>query len=471
MSHPDPLKAAEKRSPEAEKLFAQAVNLHRVGRIDQAVTAYAQLLARFGDDAAAWGNLGVALKSRDRTEAALACYRRSLAMEPGNAGCWSNLGNALRWLGRLEEAEAAHRRALETDPGYAQAQYNLALVLYDQGRLNEALDLFERAIAARPQMKEIHWDRALAWLMAGDLKRGFEGYEHRFDLPDLEERHFRQPRWDGASFAGKTLLLYSEQGYGDTIQFARFVPLVKARGGRVVLECQAELTRLMQSCGADEVIAKEDPPPDFDLQAPLLSTPHLLGVDWDTLPAERSYLSPSDPPPGKRLLLRRPPGTRFMVGVCWAGKPSQKNDRHRSMGLAPMLRLAAIPGVRLVSLQKGPRARELDAQGARPLVMDPTPRLNDFSDTARLLGQLDLVVTVCTSVAHLAGALGVPVWILLTKVADWRWLLDQEDSPWYPDARLFRQSVLDDWEAPMDRVEQELRLMARTADAQPRKTS
>jgi hypothetical protein len=372
----------------------------------------------------------------------------------------SNLGNALRWLGRTKQAEQAHRRAVKVDPDYVQAFYNLGLVLYDQGRLDEAVALFDQVLEKRPDMQEVRWDRALAYLMAGDLRRGFREYEHRFQLPDLEERVFRQPRWEGESFQDKTLLLFAEQGYGDTIQFARFVPQVKALGGRVVLECQPELAGLMRSAGADEVVAKGDALPEFDLQAPLLSAPYLLGTDWDTLPADCPYLSPPEVPESERLAPPRPPGTKLMAGICWAGKPSQKNDRNRTMGLAPLARLAAVPGVRLVSLQKGPRAKDLDELGMRPLVLDPTNRLRDFSDTARLMQQLDVVVTVCTSVAHLAGALGVRTWVLLSGVADWRWLKEREDSPWYPTARLFRQQRLGEWGPPVNAAARELAALA-----------
>lgn len=442
--------APKARLVEAERLFQEAASHQAAGHLDKAVASYARTLALQPLDSRAYNNLGVALRAQGKPQAALASYRRARALKPEDPSLHSNMGNVLRTLGRLEEAAASIRRSVGLQPEAADPWRNLGLVLRDLGELDEAIDCFDRALALRPDHVDTLWDRTYARLLAGDFERGFAGYEVRWGLGEAAPRGFEQPMWDGAALDGRTILLYTEQGYGDTIQFARFVPMVAARGGRVVLECKAEMRALLQNLpGVAEIALKGDDLPPYDVQAPLGSLPWLFGTRLDTLPATVPYLT-APAGPGPRI--ESAPGIKARVGIAWGGSPTQKNDRNRSLPLVRFLELAERPDVALYSLQKGARIRELVDSGAGALIRDLDPHMGDFADTARLIDSLDLVITVCTSVAHLAGALARPVWILLPFAADWRWLRYREDSPWYPTARLFRQERPGDWPGVFERV-------------------
>ncbi len=435
---------------EAERLFQEAMSHQAAGRLDEAVAGYARALALQPLDSRAYNNLGVALRAQGKPHAALASYRRARALKPEDPGLHSNMGNVLRTLGLLEEAAASIRRSIELRPEAADPWRNLGLVLRDLGELDEAIDCFDRALALRPDHVDTLWDQTYARLLAGDLERGFAGYEVRWGLAEAAPRGFEAPMWDGGALDGRTILLYAEQGYGDTIQFARYVPLVAARGGRVVLECKAEMRALLQHLpGVAAFAVKGEDLPPYDVQAPLASLPWLFGTRLDTIPAAVPYLvAPAGPGPG----LEPAPGIKARVGIAWGGSPTHKNDRNRSLPLVQFLELAARPEVALYSLQKGARAKELAETGAGALIRDLDPHMGDFAATARLVAALDLVITVDTSVAHLAGALGQPVWILVPFAPDWRWLRDREDSPWYPMARLFRQDRAGDWSSLFERV-------------------
>ena len=415
----------EGAGPEAERrrkieaTFQRATALHREGRLDEAIAGYRQVDQAAPSYARAYNNLGVALRSKNQCAAAVAAYERSLAHNPGDAGALSNMGNALRALGRLEEAEAAHRAALDAKPDYAEARYNLGLVLKDLGRFTESLECLNETARTKPDHVEAHWDRALAWLQAGDLERGFAEYEWRWRLPESPPRDFSQALWDGEPLDGRTLLVHCEQGMGDSIQFVRYVSLLADKGGRIVLECQAPLTRLFARLeGVDQVVTAGEPLPDFDCHVPLLTLPRIFGTTLETIPGSCPYLAPySDDVARLEKLLAAPPGW-LRVGLCWAGKPSQRNDHNRSCGLAPMLEAIGVPGAVFFGLQVGPRAAELDQTGARGLIRDISGELGDFADTAAVIKQLDLVISVDTSVAHLTGALDMPVWIALTFTGD-----------------------------------------------------
>ncbi|MCB2102427.1 MAG: glycosyltransferase family protein [Rhodobacterales bacterium] len=408
-------------APAESGAMGRAVALHRAGRLDAAMALYRQVLGRHPDHPQALGNLGVALRQTGRFTAALACQRRVTALRPDDAGAWSNLGNVYRDLGRLDEARAS----------------------------------LDRALALAPDKADIQWDRALLTLLSGDLKAGFAAYEWRWTRPDSARRPFAAAAWDGSDPTGRTVLVSHEQGLGDMIQFLRFVPLLKARGARVLLECPPPLMRLFAGAdGIDLRVPSGHEPADADLEVPMMSLPWRLGLGPGDLPPA-PYLRVPEPGPHQahgapHLPPVAPGGCR--VGLVWAGKPSHRNDRNRSCPLATLAPLAAVPGVHLVSLQKGPAAADLPALGLDALVPDLAPGLEDMADTARLLAALDLVVTVDTSVAHLAGALGLPAWVMLPYAPDWRWQLGRDDSPWYPSLRLFRQDRPGDWAGVVDRV-------------------
>ena len=436
---------------EAVRLFTIAADCHRRGDLKGAVGGYPQALLLNPSFPDPYNNLGVALRAMGRYEAAVACYRRSLGIRPGNAGLYSNLGNALRDLDRYVEAAAPHKMAVELAPDMPDAIYNLGLVLRDLGQMNDALAWFERALKRNPDHVECRWDRALTLLQMEDFEKGFPEYEWRWRLSATPKRTFDQPRWDGSDLAGRTILLHQEQGLGDMIQFIRYAPLVKALGGTVLVECQPELARLFSTArGVDKIVIKDNRLPPFDVYAPLLSLPGILGTTLETVPAKVPYLAG---PELHNLHLPIPVGSRLNVGIVWAGKVTHANDRRRSCPVEHLIGLTGLPGVTFYSLQKGAAAGDLARHACEALVMDMGDKLQDFADTAVVLSQLDLVIAVDTAVVHLAGALGRPTWVLLPVTGDWRWLDGRGDNPWYPTVRPFRQESAGDWAGVMTRVQ------------------
>jgi tetratricopeptide (TPR) repeat protein len=431
----------------AAELFRQALAEQRQGKFDDAIRNYETIIGDNPESAGALHNLGAALNAQGKVEAAVAAYRRSVSLRPGDPATWSNLGNSLRRLGRYAEAQAIHRRALSLDASNPSALFNAGLVYRDLNQPEQAIRLFELAIDMYPDYVEAHWDRSLALLQMGDYTKGFREYEWRWKLHRHPPRRFEQPKWNGSDIRDKTILLTAEQGFGDMLQFARFVPLVAERAGSVIVECQPELVTLFQSlAGAAKVIAKFDTPPRFDLHYPLMSLPRGLGVTLEELPASTPYLAA----PGTDSARADNGDGELKVGLVWAGKP-KSNTRPRTALQTPddsfthFIELLGFPGVKFFSLQVGTGMAEPRNKGCGAHIRCLGEELNDFADTARVMAQLDLVITVDSAPAHLAGALGRPVWVMLPFTADWRWLLERTDSPWYPSMRLFRQRRPGDW--------------------------
>jgi FkbM family methyltransferase len=449
---------------EAEREFVRGLELHRADQLDQALKHYARAAALDPGHAMAWNNMGVVLRRQGKRKAAVACYRRAVALKGEDATHHSNLGNVLRDLGLLEEAERHGAKAVALASQNAGARHNYGLILQDLGRHAEALAEIDEAIRLEPGNVGFRWDRALNLLMLGDLQRGFAEYEVRWKLPHNPPPRIATPEWKGEALEGKTILLWSEQGFGDTLQFIRYAPMVKARGAaKVILLAQPALARLLKSAkGVDAVVTEGMPHPAYDCHAPLLSLPPLFGTTLDTIPADCPYLKA---PAGSGPTLRRPDRVKLQVGICWAGKPTHKNDHNRSAGIEPFLTLLEDPEIAFYSLQKGPRAADLLTSGAAALIEDLSAKLDDFADTARLMKQLDLVITVDTAVAHLAGALGVPVWVALPVTIDWRWMRGRADSPWYPSMRLFRQPRAGDWSSVFAEMKAALEATRRNAPA------
>ena len=446
----------------AGALVGRGLVLHDQRRFNEALDSYDRALALRADDAKALAERGAALHEMGRSEEALKSFERALAAEPDNAEALTNRGVALHDLarqdaahkrGRLEEALASHDSALASRPDYPEAFANRGVVLYDLRRFDEALASYDSAIALRPDYADAHFFKGLSSLVAGDFRRGWMEYEWRRKAPaaKIPKRDFVQPLWLGADdIAGRTILLHGEQGLGDSIQFCRYAALVADRGARVILEVDEPLRDLMTGlAGPARIIAKGSPLPDFDVQCPLPSLPLALRTMPDTVPSSAPYLrAPRQACGYWAALLGAKRSVR--VGLAWAGNARHVRDGERSMRLRDLVSLLDTEAS-FVSLQKEVRAADAETL-ANCGVLPFGQKLKDFSDTAALISQLDLVISVDTSVAHLAGALGKPVWILLTHVPDWRWLLDRDDSPWYPTARLFRQSKTREWSSVITRV-------------------
>jgi tetratricopeptide (TPR) repeat protein len=450
-----------------EAWYNLGVTLGQLGRRDEAVAAYREAVRLRPGYAEALNNLGLALTEAGEHGTAAVFLRQAARLRPDFAEAHNNLGLALAGLARHAEAEAAYAEALRLDPASVEAHTNLGSAYKDQGRLDEALASYELALWHRPDGATAHWNRALAWLQAGDFARGWPEYEWRWRRARAERRRFSGPAWDGGPLEGRTVLLWAEQGLGDTLQFVRYARLVRERGARVVLAAPGTLLPLLGSCpGVDQLVDEQAEAPPFDVQAPLLSLPGLLGTTLGTVPADVPYLAAEPARVARwRGRLAKLPG--FRVGIALQGNPRHVGDRHRSVPLDCFAPLAGVPGVSLVSLQKGPGSEQVAALAGRWPVADLGDELDQgaaFVDTAAVVQGLDMVVTVDTAVAHLAGALGRPAWVALSAAADWRWLRGREDSPWYPTLRLFRQERPGEWGPVFARLAAAL---SQAADARP----
>jgi len=483
-----PQAAADPQGAAAALAFGNACM--QAGRYADAAAAYARSLAAAPGNASAHNNLAVAFAEQRLFDRAIPHYREALRLDPGYAEAHYNLGNALRELTRYGEAlasydralalrpdwpgahcnrglalaaqgqqgpaEAAYRAALALDPAHAEAQNNLGLAVQLQGRLEEARAYFDRAVELAPEFASPHANRAQLALLHGDFQRGWPEYEWRWRLPGVFLPRVEVPVWDGSPLAGRTILLRAEQGFGDTIQFVRFAAPLERAGATPILECQPALASLLANArGVRAVVPRGSKLPRCDFQIPLASLPGALGIrGLAGIPAEGPYLAADQARrDGWRATLARYEGGK--VGIAWRGNPKHPQDCHRSIPQERFAALGAVRGVTLVSLQAGERARGV------PGIVEPAPDPErsplPFEDWAALIAALDLVVTCDSVMAHLAGALGVPVWIALPLVPDWRWLLGREDSPWYPTARLFRQTRLDDWDPVFARMAAALR--------------
>jgi Flp pilus assembly protein TadD len=456
---------------EAEQLFRQVVvadpaiakawfllgcAMQLRGKVAEAVASYERVLTLEPDHVEALNNLGFALHGQGKTDRALECLERGVKLKPDYADAHSNLGNALQELGRLDEAVASYRRALALKPDYCDAYNNLANALRAQGRIAEAIDNYSRALELKPDHPMIHMSRGMAWLHAGDFERGWPEYEWRLKTGEITIPAFRQPGWDGSPLDGRTILLYAEFGLGDSIQFLRYAALVADRGGNVVVACPTPLARLAASCrGVREVVVEGAAMPEFDVYALLKSLPGIFGTRLETVPGSVPYFSVDQTLAEKwRGELGSLDGVK--VGIGWQGNPSHMRDRHRSFRLEQLEPLARVAGVRLVSCQKGFGSEQIAGLRDRFSVTDLGSRLGDFMETAAAVQHLDVVITADTSLAHLAGSVGVPVWVALPYAPDWRWLLDRDSSPWYPTMRLFRQMHWGDWGEVFARMAREL---------------
>jgi len=425
------------------------------GQLDQALAAYRQAIAAGPDVPGAHVDLGNALKERGQLDESIAAYRRAIEIKPDYSQAYNNLGNALQAKEQFDEAIRSYHRAAALDANNAEAHSNLGVALNDMGLIDEAMAPWRRAIEIRPDLPDAHFNLGFAMLAQGDFQRGWEEYEWRRNSKSFPAamRTFAQLQWDGGTLDGRTILVHAEQGFGDTLQFIRYLPLVARRCGRIIIECPAGLQRLLHMfAGNCQIIVKGQALPPFDLHCPLLSLPRIFGTTLATMPAEVPYLHADPEEAGQWQRRLADYSKTAKVGLAWAGSPVHKNDRNRSMNLAALAPLWQVPGVRFFSLQLGEPAAQVSTLPQGMEMVDLTHDLKDFADTAALIASLELVIAVDTAVAHLAGAMGKPVWTLLPFVADWRWLREREDSPWYPSMRLFRQPSRGDWDGVIKRV-------------------
>ncbi|MDX2267804.1 MAG: tetratricopeptide repeat protein [Bryobacter sp.] len=459
------------------------------GHNEKAAEHYHAYLHLEPADAEAWFDYGVLCTMANRLDQAQAAYQQATEKLPLFPKAWNNLALLEHARGSHLEAEKAYRHALMADPNYRDALYNFALLLQQQERLLEAIILYERLLSLHPDFAEAHnnlgncylklnkvaqakqhyaqtlslqashreapWNLGFASLLEGDFRTGWLGYEYRLAQRDIGLRQWSAPRWDGSFTEGKRILVHSEQGLGDTLQFARYLHQLTHAGMRVDVLCQAPLVPLLgrinrlATCGSD---LKAIPPGDW--QASFPSLPGLVGTRLENIPAEVPYLS-VDPQLVRewRELFRNLPAS-FQIGFVWQGNPKHKNDHNRSLPAALLAEVFTVPGCHFSSLQKG-----VPPESIPSTLTDLGRWFRHFGDTAAAILNLDLVISVDTSVAHLAGALGKPVWILLPYAPDWRWMLDREDSPWYPSARLFRQPLPGDWPSVIRQVRNALHLL------------
>jgi tetratricopeptide (TPR) repeat protein len=468
-----------------------------IKKYDEAVACFRTSLHLEPDQPDVCNNLGCALRDLGRPEEAEAGFREALRLDPGHAMALASLTRLLSGQGRHEELVDILRQAVRVRADDPQDRVRLARVLlrlerFDEaatcleaavalapgslgtrivlgsalsllGRFEEALRCYEQAVRLAPDQAPAHVNRSMIWLMHGDYARGWPEYDWRLEGKEYSPRQLPRPRWRGEPLGGRTILLTVEQGLGDTLQFIRYAPLVKHEGERVLMECQRSLVRLAETCaGIDRVVPVGEPLPDFDYYVPLLSLPGVFKTTLETVPQSVPYLA-ADPALVAHWAERLGLVEGLRVGIAWQGEPKHPRDRSRSFPLRSFEKLDRIDGVRLISLQRGPGVEQLRAPGDRFPVIDlgdlVDPGLKEMRDTPAIMMNLDLVIVPDSAPAHLAGALGVPVWIPLSFIPDFRWLLDREDSPWYPTARLFRRSRHGGWDEVFERMAEALAAM------------
>ena len=438
--------------------FVEAFNnlggaLRLAGRIDEAIAAYQATIRLSPNYAEAHCNLGRAFCEKGRIDEAIAEQTIAIRLAPNDASAYFSMGNALSLQGRHEAAIDAYRKTIALKPDHPGVHNYLALSLRNLNRLEDALPMHRIGMAAKPDDPDAHCNYALTLLLSGNLTQGWREYESRskcttFQSPFVQRN---KPLWDGSFLDGKTILIHPEQGLGDTIQFIRYAPIVAQFGGRVIVECQPPLLRLAKKIpGVAQWVPRGEQLPPFDVHCPMLSLPLALWTTLDTVPAATPYLHPDQDQVEKWAQKLGPKTQPLRVGLVWRGNPGHKNDTNRSLGAGMLEPLAQIAGIEFVSLQKSEANSAPPAPGVK--LTDYTADITDFADTAALIANLDVVLSVDTSVAHLAGALGRPVWTLLPFAPDWRWMLKREDSPWYPSMRLFRQATAGNWSEVIERV-------------------
>ena len=427
----------------------------QAGRLDEAIAAAKRALELQPNLPPTLNNLGIAYFDREDFAAAEKYYRRALALDPNFPEAHNNLGNVLRQQHKFEEAIPEYSRAMELKPGYADASANLGGVFHILGRFEEAMSSYRWALTLSPNQPHAHTGLGILHLLHADFDHGWPEYEWRLLMPESHHVAPPGPAWDGSNPAGLRILVYGEQGFGDALQFCRYLPALRDMGATVLLRLPAPVVGIIGDSLPGIDVSAGPGLPSYDCHCALLSMPHRFQTRLNTIPSPVGYLR-ARPETAAKWAERLGTGPELKVGLVWTGNPRNVNNRYRSVTAEALLPLLGIEGTRFFSLQVGARHGELTkcSQGAVP---DLSAELVDYGETAAVIANLDVVLTICTSVAHLAGGMGKPLWVLLNSVPDWRWMLEREDSPWYPSARLFRQRKLGEWGDVLERVGAELR--------------
>jgi tetratricopeptide (TPR) repeat protein len=441
------------------QLLPAARQLLHDRRFPEAGRAFAAVLAVQPDCVEALAQLGQLLFQANELPAALGCLQQAARISPQMPGLNALMAAILRKLGRLDESAVCCERESRISPNDPDAHYNLALgrSLRQARQTEAALDCFTAAVRLAPSDSRAHWELGTTQLALGQYRAGWKEFEWRWKLPDFTTPppRYEQSQWDGQDLGGQRIFLHCEQGYGDVIQFSRYATLVAARAGHVMLGCPKPLQPLMETVpGVAEVVTTRQDLPPFDTHAPLMSLPSIFGTTLETIPATIPYLHPRVSTSSRGKWVEDLPEKK--VGIVWAGSSAHPNDANRSLPLKFLKPLLELPGIRWHSLQVGEAAQALAHPDFAGKVVNLGSRFGDFHDTAEAINELDLVLAVDTAVAHLAGAMGKTVWLVLPYEAEWRWMTAREDSPWYPTIRLFRQSSPGNWEELLERVARKL---------------
>lgn len=441
-------------------VFRQAVQLHEQGKLDEAALLYRKILLANPKDVSAWMNLGTLLRTQGHHEAALAATHRALELDPNNASVLTNYGNGLLALDRNDEALAAQERAVDISPDSFLIRSNYAIGLRESSRQADAVEQFDIACKMKPEDAQVKWERAITYLDLARFAEGWDAFEIRWQLNQLKKRDYTQPQWRGEDLTGKTIVIHEEQGFGDTMLSSRYIPLVKKRGARVILQCNKALHRLFSEIeGLDRVMEIGAVGEPYDYHVPMMSLPGLFKTDFSNIPPPAKFHVPAKNSDAVQHLLNLGNG-RLKVGIVWSGSVTFARNAKRAVNAERFLPFANIPGVQLYSLQKGPPEVELHKCGGNGVVLELGPFLNDFSETAAAVSALDLVIMTDSSVAHLTGSLGKPVWNLLCYRPYWLYTNARPDCAWYPSMRYFKQQKPGDWDAVFARAYAELEKLA-----------
>ena len=447
----------------AEQQLAHAWQIHQQKNYAQAEAVYRSVLSQNPNHASAWCYLGIALHDQRKFPEAVTAYRNALKLQPKFPIALNNMGNSLRYTGDYEEADSCFQKAIDLDSNYLNAFKNRGTLHVWTGGIEKGLGYYEQALKINPDEAELHRNLGVIYLLQGRFEEGWREYRWRWKVGDLHRPFSHIPVWDGSDLRGKSIVLAAEQGLGDTLNFVRYTKLLRERGAQTMMYCQTPLMALLQSSPEVGPVYPNSLQLDrqFDFQASLLDVADLLKTDLESIPGDSPYLQ-ANPGLVSYWQPRLPnPERKLRVGINWQGNPDHQADVFRSVPLRCFEVLSEIEGVQLISLQAGFGTEQLKSwRGKNPIgtLGDNIDKSSGaFMDTAAILHQLDLVITSDTAIAHLAGALNIPTWIALSYVPDWRWLLDREDSPWYPSVRLFRQSEIGQWDQVFSRIAAQLR--------------